>query len=570
MKKIIAAIIVLVSFFIGEITAEAYSDTRVGRWLWWVRIVNNSWEARINKFVDNISPDNRENYVLQVIAKINTLEIKIQNSSSKSDKKLRNLAFLWEVKDILEWRLFDIRSSVTSGYNGNLVYSIAQVYPSISSLNITITSNQIGKWYYIILPTSTYAPTANQVKSWFDLYNNIISIRWTINLVSGNNQLNISSLNQNTWYVLYFVAEDQYDNLSSNVIKTSFITTDLANNTTWQISLSANSISGTTLNCLLNTNTAGRWYYVILPENSTAPSTAQIRWWMWPNWSNVPYKWTVTLNVWINQFSVAWLASNTYYKMYLIEDDNYGVSQFNTLVLPFATWENIGYILPTSSYFSLNISSLQVWVNSASAIVTTNQAGRWYYIILPINSATPNPTRIKTGFDSNGNNAIIKWNMTLIKWDSLFNISWLSQNTEYALFYTYEDVNGNLSNNVIALPVKTLANSNSTSLWQSVNVIVNPSGTSLNWIANVNIAGRWYYIVLPTWANKPTSLQVKEWIDSKSNTVTIRWNIYLNVWDTSFSIPWLNSSASYVLYFTSIDTNRNLLPTPIAIPFSTR
>lgn len=567
MKKIIVSIIFVLSIFTNISIWNAYQDTRIGRWLWWVRVINEATELKLNKIIYSVSQENRVNFIKNIITKIDNLERKIQNSSSKADSKLKNLAFLWEIRDILEWILNDLNiTSYTN--NASLSYNITQSISSISWLNININSSTWGKWYYVVLPINSYSPKPEQIRSWFDYYWNIAWVRWITDMKAWNNQINITWLNQNTNYVFYFVAEDQYGNLNSTILNSTFLTSDINSSYSWQIGLSINSITWTTLNATVSTNTSWKAYYVVLPDNAVAPNASQIRAWMWGNWMNTNYKWTLSLSVWINQFSVPYLSSNTYYKLYLIEDDANWNSLYNTLILPFATWENVWYSWPNSSYYSVNISSLQIGVTSASAIVNASQNGKWYYLVLPKNSISPTPSRIKEWTDSNWNYVSIKWSMNLTKWENLLTISWLVQNTEYVLYYAYEDTYGNLVSNTISLSIKTSYNSSVDS--QIINVIINPSWTSLGWVVNTNLSWRWYWIVLPSWANKPTSLQVKEWIDSKWNSVSIKWNVYMNVWDNSFNMTWLNVSSNYVLYFTSIDASRNLLANPVAIPFNTK
>jgi len=572
--KFISVIALILSLFTSNLSAEIYSyrnynEPRKWRGLGWDRAVNPNTELRLNNIIDSVNITNRENFIKQTLVKVYNLELSIQNNETNANLKVRKLAYLWEIRDILEWRLYNLSNTSTT-YYPNFTYNISLTQSSISSINAIINTNQPGKWYYVILSNNQTSPTSSQIKSWVDSYWNNTLYKWVINLTAWNNQLNITWLTQNTGYILYFVAEDAYNTLNANILNLPFQTTTnniWTTNSTQNINISINSISNTAINWTISTNTAGRWYYVILPNSTNIPNSKQIRDWTDNYWNNTLYKWVLNLNVWANQFSVTWLNSNTSYKMYLIEDNYSWSLTSDTLTLIFNTTLSTTNTLNTTNSFSINISSQQVSTTSLSIIVNTTQSGKGYYIILPNTTIAPTASQIKSWIDSYWNFALAKWNMNLLAWNNQLNITWLGQNINYILYYSYEDNTGNLNSNILNLPFKTLPDS--TSIWQNITIKLNPSSLAIDCIINTNVSGRWYYVILPDWSPTPSSGQIKAWLDSNSRDVSNKWNIYLYAWNNKLNITWLNTGTRYILYFTAIDYNRNLLPNPISIPFVT-
>lgn len=572
-KKIglISIIILIQTLFTSSLNAETYfSQSRMWRGVWWVKVVNQATELRLNQIIDSVAVGNRIALINKVLIRVHDLELTVQTRETRADTKLKKLAFLWEIRDILEYKLYILSNTSTNNSTTNLSslsYSISLSQSLTSSVNTIITSNQPGKWYYVVLPSGSSSPTASQIKYWTDSYGNQVWIKWNVGLALWDNQLNITWLNQDTRYILYFVAEDNYSVLNYNVTNLSFQTTNSWSSSTQSIKLSLNSITNSSFNWVIDTNTAGKWYYIVIP-NATAstPTPSQIRGWLDSSWHNVDYKWTLNLNAWINNFSVTWLNPNTWYKIFLIEDDYSWNITNNPIELAFNT--NANYWNTTTNTFAINISSHQTTTTSISSIINTNQSGKWYYIILPGGSSSPTASQIKSWTDSYWNYAQIKWNMNLVAWDNQLNIVWLTQGINYILYYSYEDNFGSLNSNILNLPFKTSINT--TTQGQTINMVINPTSSTINWTINTNISGRWYYIILPGGSPAPSSTQIKAWLDSYSNTVSKKWNIYLYTWDNQLNITWLNSETSYILYFTAIDLNRNIQPNPISIPFITR
>jgi hypothetical protein len=203
-----------------------------------------------------------------------------------------------------------------------------------------------------------------------------------------------------------------------------------------------------------------------------------------------------------------------------------------------------------------------------------SQAGNWYYIVVPSSALMPTPGQVKAWADYYGNIVSMRWNAALNAWNNQMNVLWLAPNTNYILYFVAENNNWLMNTSTMKLLFKTnwaYVPTTPTTVYQSLSVALNNiSANSVSWIANVNVAWRWYYVVLPNGSAAPTSAQVKAWKDANGNLAQIAWNKYLYAWDNQLSITWLSTRTSYTLFFTSADANRNLLNSPLIMPFVTQ
>lgn len=85
-----------------------------------------------------------------------------------------------------------------------------------NSVNVILTSNEIGKAYYVVLPAEEDAPSSAQVKAGKNRGGQTVELKGSKTVRGGiETNFNINDLSANTSYTIYIVAEDRAGNLSS-------------------------------------------------------------------------------------------------------------------------------------------------------------------------------------------------------------------------------------------------------------------------------------------------------------------------------------------------------------------
>ncbi|MDD2566043.1 MAG: hypothetical protein PHZ26_05300 [Candidatus Gracilibacteria bacterium] len=577
--KFIGVIILLLSFFSSNIYAEVayrgnYNEPRKGRGIMGAKVVNLNDEIRLNQIVDSVQIASRESFILRTLERVNVLELKVQNTETRYEIKARKLAFLGEIRDILELKLYYIQNlnynystyyNYSNNYSNNNSINFTSTQTSNSTLNTTVVSTQSGKGYYVVLSSSALAPSSAQIKSGVDAYGNYVSIKGNIALSTGANQLYISGLNQNISYVLYFTTEDNYGRLNTNVFRLTFQTSNVGTSSTQNLSLVLSSITSSTINGIINTNVAGRGYYVILPYSANVPSYSQIRAGTDSYGYATLYKGNLYLNSGSNQFSVIGLAQNTSYKIYLIEEDYSGNTLYNTLTLAFNTNSTYGN---STNYNSINFISTQTTTSSLTTTVVSTQSGRGYYVILSSSSLAPNYNQIKNGVDGYGNYASINGSLALSVGNNQLYVSGLNANNNYVLYFISEDSYSGINTNVFKLPFLTSYTGSNTS--QNLSLVLSSiTSSTINGTINTNVSGRGYYVILPYSANVPSYSQIRAGTDSYGYTTLHKGNLYLNSGSNQFSFIGLVPNTSYKIYLIEEDYSGNILYSTIILPFQT-
>gem|GEM_PF-2191103 len=69
-------------------------------------------KAKINKIIDNVVFENRNEYMTNVNSKINTLQDTLEARQTNEYQLLRNINILWDIRDILHTRIEDLENTV--------------------------------------------------------------------------------------------------------------------------------------------------------------------------------------------------------------------------------------------------------------------------------------------------------------------------------------------------------------------------------------------------------------------------------------------------------------------------
>ncbi|MEJ0054781.1 MAG: choice-of-anchor J domain-containing protein [Bacteroidota bacterium] len=102
-------------------------------------------------------------------------------------------------------------------------------------------------------------------------------------------------------------------------------------------------------------------------------------------------------------------------------------------------------------------------------------------------------------------------------------------------------------------------------------LVVNPSENSCELVLNMNEAGKIHYVVLPSGAAAPSSLQVTLGQDSNGSVASIKGSVPITIVDSDISktIADLQSSTSYYVYAVGRDVAGNLQVSPVRIEVTT-
>ena len=193
--------------------------------------------------------------------------------------------------------------------------------PVLSSLNadnitntgarLNFTSNEAGKYYYLVYSASDSAPSAAAVKA-----QGTAAAKGTAALTVGANTSNFSGLSHSSSYKVYVVLEDNLGNLSA-VYDQSFNTPDITPPTlqAWNMS----DIALTTAKLNFTPSEAGTYYYLVYLASASAPTAAAVK-----AQGAAITKGMGAASASANTTSISGLTRNTSYKVYFVLSDAAG------------------------------------------------------------------------------------------------------------------------------------------------------------------------------------------------------------------------------------------------------
>lgn len=237
---------------------------------------------------------------------------------------------------------------VSASFSTPVVTPADTTAPVTSALSITgttstgtavsVTSNESGTGWYVVLSAGATPPTAAQAMAGQDAAGNAATLRGSFSLTGGANQASVSGLSANTAYVLYFVAGDMAGNVqptASSVNFSTLVTPDTTAPIINSLSVSGTTSSGTTV--VVNVNEAGTGSYVVLPSGATAPTAVQVVAGQNAAGAAVALSGSVALAVGNNSAPVTGLIANTAYVLYFAVRDMAGNLQSAVSSVSFST-----------------------------------------------------------------------------------------------------------------------------------------------------------------------------------------------------------------------------------------
>ncbi|EKE30077.1 MAG: hypothetical protein ACD_2C00049G0005 [uncultured bacterium (gcode 4)] len=222
-----------------------------------------------------------------------------------------------------------------------------------------------------------------------------------------------------------------------------------------------------------------------------------------------------------------------------------------------------------SNTWSINISNLATTSSLWGFSFNSSRAWTWYYVILPAGAIAPSSAQVKSWVDYIWNPASFKWTLNFSSWANNFNVSWLSQNSSYSLYFVTEDQNWILSTAAQNLNFNASGSTSGSNPPTYTVSLGNLTGNGWTLSVNSSWVWKWYYVVLPSWSQMPSSAQIRSWTDISWAASAFSWSFNLASWANSFNITWLNPNTNYVIYFVAENNNWNLNLFPASQTFFT-
>ena len=222
------------------------------------------------------------------------------------------------------------QSNNTASLNDITAPSFVTDYPTTSnvagtSFNLKLKINEGGKGYYVVLADNATAPTAAEVKAG-------TGSSAARAVKSGNSSLTadtevsigVTDLSSETAYDIYVVAEDDENtpNVQSPVSKLEITTTDITAPSFATDYPTTSNVAGTSFDLKLMINGGGKGYCVVLTDESTAPTSAEIKAGTGSGGATAIKSGSVDLTADTEaNISITELASETAYDVYVVAED---------------------------------------------------------------------------------------------------------------------------------------------------------------------------------------------------------------------------------------------------------
>ncbi len=103
-------------------------------------------------------------------------------------------------------------------------FTLSLSWVTSGGITASVNSNEIWKWYFVILLNWSWTPSASQIKAWTDSNWATASIKWSMDLVVWSNLFWVGWLTPNTSYIIFYAAEDASLNLQGVPVSAWFLT----------------------------------------------------------------------------------------------------------------------------------------------------------------------------------------------------------------------------------------------------------------------------------------------------------------------------------------------------------
>jgi uncharacterized protein YajQ (UPF0234 family) len=397
--------------------------------------------------------------------------------------------------------------------------------PSVSGTSgtataLSVTIDEDGTGYYLVLPAANSAPTIATVQAG-------TAFAMTANVAATPA---INGLSVNTAYMIYFVAKDAANNVQASVQSVAVTTSALPDTTppttTFGPSVSGTTGTATTLSVTIDEDGTG--YYLVLPAANSAPAVAAVQ---------AGTAFAMTANVAVTP-AISGLTATTAYKIYFVAKDTANNAQTTVQSVAVTTTSIPDLTAPTTTG-GPSVSGTSTTGTTLS--VTINENGIGYYLVLPTANPTPTITAVKAGiaFAMTANVAATR------------TISGLASNTAYKIHFVAKDTANNVQTTVQSVSVTTLIDSTPPATTMAPGIYVDTVwGDSFSVTINENGTG--YYYLLPLTTPSPTVTPATVVANARGSfSMTANVAAYKAIWK-------LPATPAYILYFVAQDAAGNV------------
>jgi poly(3-hydroxybutyrate) depolymerase len=226
-----------------------------------------------------------------------------------------------------------------------------------------------------------------------------------------------------------------------------------------------------------------------------------------------------------------------------------------------------------------------IWADKAPAItnvtetslniqVEADETGTAYYVILADGAPAPSTSQIIAGTDANdlpaGHSGSVAFSAETPSQQTVTN---LSPNTAFDIYLVAEDNSGTPNVQTDAAWIEATTLTPQAPVWTSSYPTTSSTDeTSFNLLAQTDLSGTAYYVVLPDQANAPSSAQVKAGTDANDNAVSRKGSFALTAHtEASTLITGLIANTDYDIYIVAerSDANLALQVTPVLLELRT-
>lgn len=418
-----------------------------------------------------------------------------------------------------------------AGTGSDTTAPITTVAPAISGTSgtattLSVTINENGTGYYLVLPFAATAPSFATVQTG-------TAFSMTANVAATPAIIGLTPV---TPYMIYFVAKDAANNVQA-AVQSVPVTTTAVSDTTAPITMAAPAVSGTsdtatTLSVTINENGTG--YYLVLPFAATVPSSATVQ-------EGIPF--AMTANVAATP-AISGLTPVTPYMIYFVAKDAANNVQAAVQSVPVTTIAPPDTIAPITTVVPAVSGTSDI---ATTLSVTINENGTGYYLVKPVGAADPTPAEVVQ--------AGIAFPMTANVAATLA-ISGLTPITGYMIYFVAKDT----ANNVQAAWLSAIF---TTLLQGGLNWIqATPPSQTLNWAAANSYCTTTPLNGQPGW-RLPTSVELSALYTAYPNTSQVLANRGLS----SGGFSWSSTQYSTPVYYYIVDLSNGSVSFDFSSPF---
>ncbi len=418
-----------------------------------------------------------------------------------------------------------------------------------TSFNLQVTSySDAATAYYMVVTDGSIRPTFAQVKAAIGYEGVVPNATGNILLAeSGYNYAEITGLTAASNYNVYVVVEDVSNpNLHTTTpYRLDASTTGLQPPVVYGPNIKL--LGDTSFYLEVGITKAGSIYYILVPRDSSAPTSAQVKTGF--DYSNVSVIKSDSIVVEahdVKQYEISGLTPNTGFDLYVV-----------------AEADNVMHATPIKRQIQTNAPYVPIFSGNSPSIVNLrgdglsitgtleNDADSIHYLIVPQGQVAPTSIQVKnpdsyTGTKSaygseQGISAAVRFT---------FDINGLDPNTPYDLYFVAEGTTGGLSTE----PLKR-----SGTTFEALDFNEGPLVTNLRYYrltleGMLNRRGDVYHIVVPDSSNAPTTQQVIDGINY-GNVTVISSGLVENALYYSNVYSGLEPNRSYDIYLVLKETH---------------